>query len=70
VPAGGGQAGGLEGSGSIGVEVGAGDQAEAAEQPLLIIKQVLVGQAERGADRQVLGVHHRQPVPRVSELGG
>jgi hypothetical protein len=63
-------AGAIQGGGGVGVEAGAGDQAEAAEQPLLVLGEVGVGQVKRGGDRQVLGVHHGQPVPRVSELGG
>jgi hypothetical protein len=56
------QAGAIERGDSVGVEVRAGNQAEAAKQPLRARGEVLVRQAERGGDRQVLGVHHGQPV--------
>ena len=64
------QAGVVERGGGAGVEVRPGDQAEAAEQPLLGRRQVGVGQAERGGDRQVLGAHQRQPVAGRGQLGG
>ena len=57
------QAGVVQRGGGVGVEAGPGNQAEPAEQPLLACGEVLVGQVERGRDRQVLGVHQRQPVP-------
>jgi hypothetical protein len=41
------------------VKVGTGNQAEPTEQPLLVLAEVGVGQAERGSDRQVLGAHER-----------
>jgi hypothetical protein len=44
--AGGAEGGAVERRGGVGVDVRAGVQAEQAEQPLLIIRQVLVGQAE------------------------
>src|SRR5690349_10736463 len=45
----------IEGGGGVGVDVGAGMQAQSAEQPLLAVVQVGIRQAERGRDRQVLG---------------
>ena len=53
--AGGAQIGLVQRGGGIGVDVGAGVQAQAAEQPLLSRGEVRVGQVERGGDRQVLG---------------
>jgi len=70
MPPGGGQAGAGQRGGGVGVDVGAGVQAEPAEQPSLPGGQVLVGQAERGGDRQVLGVHEPQPVPGRGQFGG
>ena len=51
------QAGFVERGGGVGVDVGTGVQAEPAEQPLLAWGELGVGQVERGADRQVLGLH-------------
>ena len=52
----------IERGGGVGVDTGARDQAEAAEQPLLGRGEVGVGQAERCGDRQVLRPHEGQPV--------
>ena len=49
---------------------GPGMQAQPAEQPPLACGQVLVGQVERGRDRQVLGAHHGEPVPGRGQAGG
>ena len=68
--AGGGQAGAVQGGGSVAVDVGAGVQPEPPEQPLLIWGQVGIRQVERGGDRQVLGGHQLQPVLRRRQLGG
>ena len=57
----GGQAGAIQRGGGVGVDVGAGVQAQAAEQPPLPGGQVPVGQIERGGHRQVLGRHQLQP---------
>jgi len=62
--AGGGEGGAVQGGGGVGVDAGARDQAEAAEQPPRTWGQVLVGQVERGRDRQVLGAYLGQPVAR------
>jgi hypothetical protein len=70
VPPGGGQVDAIQGSGGVGADIRAGVQAEPAEQPPLPGGQVLVGQVERGGDREVLGVHQLQPVPGRGELGG
>ena len=59
VAAGGGQAGAVERGGSIGVEVRTGNEAEPDKQPLLARGEAGVGQAERGADRQILRVPER-----------
>ena len=42
------QAGAIEGGGGVDVEVRAGDQAQAAEQPLRAGGEVGVGQVKRG----------------------
>jgi len=68
--AGGIQAGALEGGGGVGIDVRPLDEAEPAEQPLLVCGQVLVGQVERGRDRQVLGTHDGEPVARRRQGGG
>ena len=70
LPPGGGQAGAIQGGGGVGADVGAGVQAEPAEQPPLPCGQVLVRQVERGGDRQVLGVHQLQSATRRGEFGG
>jgi hypothetical protein len=46
-------------------------QAQVAEQQLLACAEAMVGQVERGSDRQVLGVHQLQPViTRRCQVGG
>src|SRR5262249_61974986 len=70
VAPGGGQAGVLDRGGGISVEVGTGNQAEPAEQLLLVLGEVGVGQAERGSDRQVLGAHECQLVAGGGQVGG
>src|SRR5262249_56632694 len=67
---GGGQAGVIERRRRVSVQAGAGNQASVAEQPLQVPGEVGVGQVERGGDRQVLRVHHGQPVPRRGQLVG
>ena len=62
LPAGDGQAGVVEGGRGVAVDVGARVQAEPAEQPLLAVSEIPVGQVERGCDRQVFGLHQLQPV--------
>ena len=64
------QAGAVEGGGGVGVDVPARGEAEPPEQPLLVRGQVLVGQVERGGDRQVLGAHDGEPVARRRQGGG
>ena len=59
----------IQRGGGAGVDVGTGVQAQAAEQPPLAGVQVLVGQAERGRDRQVLGRHQGQPVSGCGQVG-
>jgi hypothetical protein len=61
-PAGSGQAGVIQGGRGVGVDVGAGVQAEAAEQMLRACGKVAVGQAERDGDRVVLRSHRGEPV--------
>ena len=61
-PPGGLQVGAVQGRGGVGVDVGAGVQAEPAEQALLADGQILVGQVERRRHRDVFGLHGRQPV--------
>jgi hypothetical protein len=63
-------AGALERGGGVGIEAGAGDQPEPAEQPLLERGQVLVGQVERGCNGQVLDTDQGQPVPGRCQVGG
>jgi hypothetical protein len=60
----------VEGGGSVGIDVPAGGQAQPAEQPLLVRGQVIVGQAERGRDRCVLGPHDGRPVARRRQIRG
>ena len=67
-PPGGLQVGVVQGRGGVGVDVGAGVQAEPAEQALLAGGQILVGQVERGRHRDVFGLHGRQPVAGGGEL--
>jgi hypothetical protein len=55
--------GAVQGGGGVAVDVGAGVQPQPAEQPLLVLGEVRVGQVERGGHRQVLGGHQFQPVP-------
>src|SRR5262249_25853346 len=64
------ETGGGQRGGGRGVDVRAGGQAEPAEQPLPGRGQVLIGQVERGGDRQVLGAHDAQPVARRRQAGG
>ena len=64
------QGGAVERGGRVGVEVGSWMQAEPAEQPLQVFGEVVVGKAERGRYRQVLGAHHGEPVPRAGQVGG
>ena len=64
------RAGLVEGGPRIGVQVRTRGQAEPAEQPLLGVAEVGVGQVERGRDRQVLRPHHGQPVAGRRETGG
>ena len=61
-PPGGLQVGVVQGRGGVGVDIGAGVQAEPTEQALLAGGQILVGQVERGCYRDVFGLHGRQPV--------
>jgi len=70
IPPGAGQARAGQRRSGVGVEVGAGVLAQAAEHPPLPAGEVLVGTAERGGDRQVLGVHQFQPVTRSGQVGG
>ena len=63
------QAGAVQRGGSIGVEAGARDQAEPAEQPLLAWTEIGVGQVEGGRDRQILRPHQFRPVCRRREAG-
>ena len=70
VAAGGIQGDAVEGGSGVGIEAGAWDQAEPAEQPLLARGQVGVGQIERGRHGQVLGVHQGQLVPGGGQFGG
>jgi hypothetical protein len=60
----------VQGGGGVGIEAGARDQAEPAEQPLLARGQIGVGQVERGRHGQVLRVHQGQPVPGRGQDGG
>ena len=69
-PLGGWQVGAVQGRGGVGVDLGAGVQAEPAEQALLAGGQVLVGQVERGRHRDVFGLHGCQPVTGRGQLGG
>ena len=64
------QAGVVEGRHGVGVDVRARGQAESAEQPLLSLAEVAVGQIERGRDREVLRAHDGQPVASRREVGG
>jgi len=64
------QAGVVEGGHGVRVDVRAQGQAEPAEQPLLSLAEVGVGQIERGRDRQVLCAHDGQPVASRREAGG
>ena len=70
VPAGGVHAAAIQRRGSICVDVGARVHAQPAEKPPLAVVQVLVGQAERGRDRQVLGCHQLQPVAGGGQVAG
>jgi hypothetical protein len=56
--------------GGVGVDARPGDQAEPAEQPLLADGEVLVGQVERGGNREVLGVHQGETVSSLRQAGG
>jgi hypothetical protein len=47
----------VERGGCVGVDAGAFDQAEPAEHPLRAGREVGVGHAERGSDRQILRMH-------------
>lgn len=55
---------------AIGVDLGAGLQAEPAEEPLLAGGELAIGQLERGGDRVVLGPHLCDPVLGRGQLGG
>ena len=68
--AGGTQIGLIQRGGGISVDVGAPVQPQAAEQPLLALGEVGVGQAERGRHRHVLRRHQLQPVPGRGQIGG
>ena len=68
--AGGGQVGAVQGGGRVGVDIGPGVQAQAAEQQLLAGGEVGVGQVERGGDRHILRRHQLQPVPRRGQVAG
>ena len=69
-PAGDLQVGVVHGRGGVGVDIGAGVQAEPAEQALLADGQILVRQVERGCHRDVFGLHGRQPVTGRGQLSG
>jgi hypothetical protein len=66
--AGRGQAGAIEGGGGVPVDVGAGVQREAAEQPLLPGCEVVVRQVERGGDRRY-SRNARSRCPSVRSVG-
>src|SRR5690348_5515419 len=70
MPAGGAQGDAVEGGGGVGVDAGARDQAEPAEQPLLGRIEILIRQVERGRDRYVLGPHYGKPVADRCQVGG
>ncbi len=52
-----GQTDAVERGGCVGVDAGAWDQAESAEQPLRARRKVGVGHSERGSDRHILRMH-------------
>ena len=58
-----------QGGSGVGVDVGTRVQAEPAEQELLAGGQILVGQVERSRDRDVFGLHGRQPVAGGGQFG-
>ena len=63
------QAGAVQGSRGVAVGIGAREQAQPAEQPLLAGSEIVVGQVESGRDGQVLGVHQLQPVAGRCQVG-
>jgi hypothetical protein len=56
--------------GGVGVDVGAGVQAQPPEQPLLVPGQVGIRQIEGGGHGHVLGGHQLQPVTLRGQFGG
>ena len=62
--------GSVQCAGSVGIYVGARMNPEAAEHLLLAGGELLIGQVERGGDRQVLRRHQVQPVPGSGQVGG
>ena len=55
--------------GRVRVDVWSQREAEPPEQPLLIRREVLIGQIERRRYGQVLRAHDRQPIARSGQLG-
>ena len=64
------QVGVVQDRGGVDVDLGAGMQAQAAEQALLAGGQVLVGQVECGRYRDVFGLNGRKPVTGRGQLIG